>query len=527
VESQDQFPCPECGKSFRKNSNLQCHISAVHRISVSNCDKCGKGFKNPYYLRHHVNKVHNVQQVICDVCSKICKSKGNLYNHKRDVHETIENLACDLCGELQKNYSYLSRHKNRFCKFKSVYNSGKVKNIVKKEQTSNNTAITIENHKPNATEDENSTIMNVEDENYTKDGFNEENNMDGDEISTSDVTSQTLNDSTEFEQEINTITQNSRSIFSTNTKIQSENESIREENEEHNGDWDFCELEPDFSKNADFILKSENAVNRNEDPAETIKLENSDLEEVDDGKHENNIGMKIDKPKHDPKPEVKCFQCKEVFQHNRNLVSHMREMHKKPEKTACDICHKEFKTYLLKKHVEIVHTKEISSCDECGKVFNCRKYLTDHKRSVHREAEMLSCEYCSKQFKDFMLKAHIRNVHSQENSSCDDCGKVYPSVKGLRDHQRTVHRNLDLFCDLCGKNFKCKSYLAIHVRRYHNAVYEDQSCDQCDKVFKTKNDLYLHNKSVHTVENIPCTICGKVSRNKYTLKKHMNHNHSN
>ena len=117
VVSEDDIPCPECGKGYQKK-NLQGHISAVHRISLSNCEKCGKGFKNPNYLRNHVNKVHNVEEVICEVCSKVCKSRGNLYNHKRDVHEVIENLFCNLCGELQKNYSHLSRHKRRFCTFK-------------------------------------------------------------------------------------------------------------------------------------------------------------------------------------------------------------------------------------------------------------------------------------------------------------------------------------------------------------------------------------------------------------------------
>ena len=131
-----------------------------------------------------------------------------------------------------------------------------------------------------------------------------------------------------------------------------------------------------------------------------------------------------------------------------------------------------------------------------------------------------------KQFKYFQLKHHMLNVHTKEMSACDECGKVYSNKKHLRDHKRVVHCNMELLCDLCCKPFKCPSYLAIHVRRYHNSIDEEMDCDQCDKVFKNKNGLYLHNLAVHTVENIPCNICGKISRNSYLLNKHIKHNHS-
>ena len=110
--------CGECDKSFKKKDNLQSHVSAVHRICLSQCEECGKEFKNPAYLRNHMNRFHHNEIAVCDVCKKVCKNKANLYNHKKDVHERVANLLCILCGEEQKNYSYLSRHKRRFCKYK-------------------------------------------------------------------------------------------------------------------------------------------------------------------------------------------------------------------------------------------------------------------------------------------------------------------------------------------------------------------------------------------------------------------------
>ena len=122
--------CSECDKSFKKRENLQSHLSAVHRVCISHCEKCGKEFKNPDYLRNHINRFHAVEKAICEICNKVCKSKANLYNHKRDVHERIENLQCHLCGEEQKNYSYLSRHKRRFCKFKTANMKANQKNTL-------------------------------------------------------------------------------------------------------------------------------------------------------------------------------------------------------------------------------------------------------------------------------------------------------------------------------------------------------------------------------------------------------------
>merc|ERR1711963_628595 len=296
------------------------------------------------------------------------------------------------------------------------------------------------------------------------------------------------------------------------------------ENEDQHDDWKFCDIE---TETVDFVIKSENTIN--EDNDKTIKPKDGKLIKGDESiqtiKQEKNDDVIIETPELKQKLALNCFKCEEVFENRRELVSHIRELHKQPETTTCDVCNKEFKTNKLKKHIQEVHTFEECSCDECGKVFKKRKYLNDHKRVNHKEAELIPCEICSKQFKSFQLKSHIKSVHSKETSACNECGKIYPGVKRLQDHVRTVHNNMELFCDLCGKTFKCKSYLAIHTRRYHHAVDENFSCDQCEKVFKNKTQHYLHNYAVHTVENIACSICGKNSRNKYTMKKHMKHNH--
>ena len=41
------------------------------------------------------------------------------------------------------------------------------------------------------------------------------------------------------------------------------------------------------------------------------------------------------------------------------------------------------------------------------------------------EAELSTCEICPKQFKYSYLKKHVQNVHAKVESHCDECGKVY------------------------------------------------------------------------------------------------------
>ena len=605
VVSESEIPCPECGKEFKKK-NLQCHISAVHRISVSNCDKCGKGFKNPDYLRNHVNKVHNIESVICEVCTKVCKSKANLYNHVRDVHESIENLNCDLCGELQKNYSYLSRHKRRFCKLKPQKSEETTNSKNKSTEKGNDNDSDVQNYikndfvpdenptdenppeDDNISEDEMEIVTNddnlqiidqtkpeenmysldpklensfgdaeeskfldddqaknyehllkeneeqhdkssekgnendsdvqncikdfVQDETPTQENPAEEDNISEDEseIVTNDDNLQTM-DKTKPEEDTKFVVSKLEKNFGDATESKTDEflddekyEHLLKENEEQLDDWEFCDLE---TENADFIIKSESMITRVDEFNKTLIKKENKIHKEDD----SSITIKKEK----------------IDVGDSNYVKiDIREKHKKAEITECGVCHKEFKTNQLKRHVKDVHTEEVCSCDECGKVFQKRKNLTDHKRVVHTEVKLLTCEFCSKQIRNFLLKSHIKNVHVKQTSACDKCGKIYPSIKRLRDHVSVVHSNMEMFCDLCGKTFKCKSYLANHTRRFHNAVEENISCDQCDKVFKTKNQHYLHNYAVHTVENIPCSICGKNSRNRYTMKKHMQHNHS-
>jgi len=515
VDAANLHACDECEKSFKKRENLQSHISAVHKVCLSNCDKCGKEFKNLEYLRNHVNKVHDVVESVCDVCTKVCKSKSNLYNHKRDVHERVENLLCNLCGEMQKNYSYLSRHKRRFCKFKSIKIPKIKQSILENKESIEESGDFIDKDMENVAD---SKITPIE-ENREDIGILE--NIDAkwiENLTDKELIAFTAN-----------VTKNDDPVCK--EKIKDEiSSSIDEGMGTVDNDWEFCDLETDdgfqvLEKSKSIATHAtENRKDKVKENllstvrSEKIKIE---IEDVSDVKQDIIKGLKLEKD-----PEIRCSECNQVFRQQRYLKWHIREVHSVAEMATCETCLKQFKHFHLQKHIKDVHTKEESHCDECGKVYQNRKNLRNHKNAVHRVAELSTCEMCFKSFKCFNLQKHIQDVHTKVMSPCDECGKIYSNTKRLREHKSVVHSNKQLLCDICCKVFKCPSYLASHIRRFHNSVDEENDCDQCGKVFKSKNKLYLHNMAVHTIENIPCSVCGKVSRNSYLLKKHIKHNHS-
>uniref|UniRef100_H3C1K5 C2H2-type domain-containing protein n=1 Tax=Tetraodon nigroviridis TaxID=99883 RepID=H3C1K5_TETNG len=65
------FKCPECGKGFSKNSNLNLHLKTHKKNNLQEkCPYCGKTFRFPSALIRHI-RVHTGEKPYkCDVCGK-------------------------------------------------------------------------------------------------------------------------------------------------------------------------------------------------------------------------------------------------------------------------------------------------------------------------------------------------------------------------------------------------------------------------------------------------------------------------
>ncbi|XP_064787120.1 zinc finger protein 329-like [Oncorhynchus masou masou] len=233
-----------------------------------------------------------------------------------------------------------------------------------------------------------------------------------------------------------------------------------------------------------------------------------------------------------------CRDCGETFALNADLKRHVTLTKKRP--SECSFCKKSFNsTCKLKSHVRLchigkpcgmtfkhnlpnqmrIHTGEKSfSCGDCGKSFNRKMSLTEHKLT-HTGEKPFSCGDCGKSFN---RKGHLtihKLTHTGEKPfSCVDCGKSFNRKGHLTIHKLTHTGEKPFSCGDCGKSFNRKGHLTMH-----NLTHTGEkpfSCGDCGKSFNRKEHLTMH-KLTHTGEKpFSCGDCGKSFNQKGDLRRH-------
>ena len=202
--------------------------------------------------------------------------------------------------------------------------------------------------------------------------------------------------------------------------------------------------------------------------------------------------------RHQVKQHQGCSVCHRTFKDLSHLREHM-STHTGAKEVVCKFCNKCFtRRRYLKKHYMYLHAKEAGleelklkeftfECPDCPKIFPCQSQLTVHMR-MHNDQRPFQCEYCDKSFKkNYDLKIHrvthnkdmynkdmhdkdtkptsdnvddtkhvtdVRlaierghtsasdsNVDSEDkNFQCDDCFKLFTSLRSLKQHVRLHKR---------------------------------------------------------------------------------------
>jgi hypothetical protein len=143
---------------------------------------------------------------------------------------------------------------------------------------------------------------------------------------------------------------------------------------------------------------------------------------------------------HDNFEESKCLACHKVFFKKNSLRAHLRNG--SCEEKECSICHKVFpKRHSMVAHLREVHSGEKAVCDICCNTFNNRTYLQRHIRTTHNNSLSYPCQHCDKPFKSNARKNHhISIAHEVNIVSCDFCSKDYKNKMLLYKHVRKYHR---------------------------------------------------------------------------------------
>lgn len=144
-----------------------------------------------------------------------------------------------------------------------------------------------------------------------------------------------------------------------------------------------------------------------------------------------------------------------------SLQRHMKEQHVQGFSLKCKICTESFTTYYrLSYHIKNVHETGEFKCSKCDRVFNKRPQLQHHMRSH----EVVMCPECGKMMNKLQIISHRR---SHAEAKCNICGKVLNATQ-LGQHMKQVHLEDEQTCEFCGSVFGNKTKLRKHIARQHS-----------------------------------------------------------
>lgn len=99
------FPCENCGRSFRSETESSRHICKHY-----SCDNCEMTFLRERNLKFH-KRIHDGQTVYsCDECEGLFGSRKRLTAHKSVTHTDHRNWKCGECPKAFKSSSGLKQH---------------------------------------------------------------------------------------------------------------------------------------------------------------------------------------------------------------------------------------------------------------------------------------------------------------------------------------------------------------------------------------------------------------------------------
>ncbi|XP_071445676.1 zinc finger protein ZFP2-like isoform X2 [Hetaerina americana] len=106
------FSCERCGKAFFHHSELQAHLSNHLKVSPFTCDYCQRGFGHKLHLIEHINRHTGGKPFGCRSCDKQFVSVKYLKVHEK-IHEPNPSYRCEECNKTFTNRFYFLGHQRK------------------------------------------------------------------------------------------------------------------------------------------------------------------------------------------------------------------------------------------------------------------------------------------------------------------------------------------------------------------------------------------------------------------------------
>ena len=108
---------------------------------------------------------------------------------------------------------------------------------------------------------------------------------------------------------------------------------------------------------------------------------------------------------------------------------------------------------------------------------------------------------------------------SQLETTCPECGKLFPGSSKMVNHYRLRHGDKTIACPHCVRKYPTKGSLQRHMKSTHQGI--KYPCSQCDYKATTQADARKHRDRKHSNVILSCDWCHFETKLRSEYRRHM------